>query len=185
MCWIEWKIIFFRFFVFQLLAAKELPIRLQKINLFKSCQIYREDWDGSDNDFSRLVFEIYSILLMTLLTIFKCFESKLGQKWCLSQQMYNVLIGVFVFVIFFCTIFSFWVMVDFINDFVHNFHVFWVQNRSKMMFISKSAQCSNGSFCIPEFFYCAILSFWVMVDFIFYLCSIQSGLRKNVKNISN
>ena len=39
---------FFQFLVFELLAAKELPIRLQTKILFKSGQIYREDSDWSD-----------------------------------------------------------------------------------------------------------------------------------------
>jgi len=38
-------------------------------------------------------------------------------------------------------------------DYVHNFQVFWVQCRSKMMFISKVPQCSDRSFCDLEFIF--------------------------------
>ena len=32
-------------------------------------------------------------------------------------------------------------------------------------------------------FFCEILSFWVMLDFVFYFCSIQSGLGKYLKKL--
>ena len=51
-------------------------------------------------------------------------------------------------------ILSFWDIVGFINDFVHNFQVFWVIFGSKLSYISKYAQCSDRSFCIREFFLC-------------------------------
>ena len=69
--------------------------------------------------------------------------------------------------IFFCATPNFWDIVDFINVFVHNFlSVFTDQIWSKIMYISEDAQCSEMEFCVMSFF-CAILSFWDMVDFVF------------------
>ena len=72
---------YIRLLVFELLVAKELPIGLQK-NWFKSGQIYKEDWDWSDNDFSQqmiffvrlLVFEIWSILYFPFSNAFRTWQ---------------------------------------------------------------------------------------------------------------
>ena len=61
--------------------------------------------------------------------------------------------------------------------FVHNFQVFL--NDFSDFFLTASQKMLNALnqiFKIMSFFY-AILSFWVMVEFVFYLCSIQSELR--------
>ena len=55
---------------------------------------------------------------------------------------------------FVCVILSFCDIVDFINNFDHNFQLFWDQKMEKMMFISKDAQCSIGVFVFASFFLC-------------------------------
>ena len=83
-----------------------VPLTRKKI--FKSGQIYRKDANLSDNDSLvhkffvvrlLLVFEIKSILLITLIIVCKCFYRSKRSKIMLSQKMRNVLIGVFSCVI--------------------------------------------------------------------------------------
>ena len=67
-----------------------------------------------------------------------------------------------------------WIKIRFCSKFSSAFNQFLNFEEKKLDCISKNEQCS-GVF-VFQIFFCVILSFWVTVDFVFYLCSIQLGL---------
>ena len=105
-----------------------------KKKLFKSGQIYREDKNWSDNDFSNNWFFLGPILIFwDIANFINDFVHDLQvfgyKKWkwnklCLSQKMVSSDRSFYIHEVFFCAILRFWVIYIYLHIYLLNFCMF-------------------------------------------------------------